>query len=208
VADLPFPIPEGLRAAMAGYADAEGKIPRTLDRLGQLADHDVVVLDGDGAMRRRQLADLGARVTPSGPGLPDASADAVVSFWSAFRPSSDGSAGNAEADLTEADRLLRPDGRLLVVHDYGRDDLSRVLPEERAQSLIAWSRRDGWFPRHGFRIHVIHAFWTFPDLARMWSTVDALFGPDARRLLGDLHRPRLSWKVVVYDRLRGGATPA
>ena len=43
--------------------------------------------------------------------------------------------------LAEVDRVLRPDGRLLVVQDYGRDDVCRLrgeLPE-----YGAWSRRDG-----------------------------------------------------------------
>jgi hypothetical protein len=215
VADFPFPVPAALRDDVSRYVDLEGKIPTALDRLGHLADQDVVVLEeGDGArdgVRVRQLQDIGARVTvarraPSATGLPAQSADAVVSFWSAFRPST-GASVDAEADLAEADRVLRPGGRLLVVHDYARDDLSRVLPPERSAAAVAWSRRDGWFAAHGFRIHVIHAFWTFPDLARLGGTVEALFGRDARRLPGDLHRPRLSWKVVVYDRLRGGAAP-
>jgi hypothetical protein len=215
VADFPFAVPAALRDDVSRYVDVEGKIPTALERLGHLADQDVVVLEGsDGVpdgVRVRQLQDLGARVTvargaPSATGLRAPSADAVVSFWSAFRPSTGGSL-DAEADLAEADRILRPGGRLLVVHDYARDDLSRVLPPERSAAAVAWSRRDGWFSAHGFRIHVIHAFWTFPDLAHLDATVEALFGRDARRLLGDLHRPRLSWKVVVYDRLRGGAAP-
>lgn len=205
VPDLPFPVPEALRGEVEGYADAEGKLPRAIERLGQVSGRDVVLWDGDGGWRARQLVALGARVTPMASGLRDESADAVVSFWSAFRPSTDGGASDAPAELAEADRILRPGGRLLAVHEYARDDLAVLLPPERSVPLLAWSRRDGWFLRHGFKIHVIHAFWTFPDLDRLKDTVSTLFGEEARRLLGDLHRPRLSWKIVVYHRLRGGA---
>ena len=211
VADFPFPIPAALRSEISDYADPEGKIPRALDRLAEVAGRDVVLLDADQGLRARQLAAVGARVRSLRGGLTeaaDASADVVVSFWSAFRPSGGGPSDVAALELSEADRVLRPGGRLLVVHDYARDDVSRLMPHERSAALVEWSRRDGWFAAHGFRIHVIHALWTFPDMARLTSTVEMLFGSEAPRLVGDLHRPRLTWKVVVYDRIRGGAAAA
>jgi hypothetical protein len=128
-------------------------------------------------------------------GLAEGSADAVVSFWSAFR-------GGTLAEVAEAERVLRPDGRLLVVHEYARDDLARLWPAERSSELVAWSRRDGWFLGHDFKIRVIHAFWTFPDLVTLREMGEALFGPAVGPLLADLRRPRLSWKLVVYHRTR------
>src|SRR4029078_13095460 len=81
---------------------------------------DVVVLDG-GPDELARYADADARVTAiSGPApwtLPDASADVSRSVRVGFR-------GVTANDLAEADRILRPGGRLLVVHDYGRDDVS------------------------------------------------------------------------------------
>ena len=59
--------------------------------------------------------------------------------------------------------LLRDGGRLLVVHDYGRDDVSRLRPADLPE-YTSWSRRDGWFLRNGFRVRVIHAWWTFESL--------------------------------------------
>jgi hypothetical protein len=236
VADFPFVIPEAMRAELAASIDAEEKLPRALDRLGGLAGRDVVLLDADRGFRGRQLAAMGARVialaassgvgtarrgveggsakidvrpgTATASGLPDGSADAVVSFWSAFRPAASGASARADAELAEADRILRPDGRLLVVHDYGRDDLSTLLPPERSAELVAWSRRDGWFLANRFRIHVVHAFITFPDVDRLRESIGAVFGAAARGLVADVRRPRLSWKVVVYERLRGGVAPA
>lgn len=225
VADLPFAVPGPLRRRVLRCADVEGKLPRALDALGPIADRDVLLHDADGGWRARQLAESGARVValvPNGAsaelgrtlgqwtgagsvtvaagtalatGRPDASADVVVSFWSAFR-------GGADAEVAEADRVLRPGGRLLVVHDYGRDDLSRYQPDARSQELVAWSRRDGWFLTHGFKVRVIHAFWTFTDVAEMERTIAGVFGKDAPGPLADARRPRLSWKLVVYHRTR------
>ena len=79
------------------------------------------------------LADLGARVqheeltAPFRPSAPAGSVDVVIGLWSLFR-------GVTAADLTAADRILRPGGRLLVVHDYGRDDVSRL--GEATKSLM------------------------------------------------------------------------
>ena len=126
----------------------------------------------------------------------DGSADVVVGLWSTFRaPSPD--------ELADVDRVLRPDGRLLVVQDYGRDDVSRLrgeLPE-----YGAWSRRDGLVPvRNGFRIRVIHCFWTFGSLDEARTFLGAAFGPAGEAVGRGLQRPRLTLQRGVYHRSRRG----
>lgn len=229
VADFPFPSDPSLRDRLEECIDPDGKIPRALEALGPLAGRDVVLLDADGGWRARQLVGLGARVlaltaeeadltvlsqqlraalasgmaslsagTGLATGLPDGSADAVVSFWTGFR-------GGSDEEVAEAERILRPGGRLLVVHEYARDDLSRLRPDAVAREAIAWSRRDGWFLLHGFKIRILHAWWRFPDLEAMRVLVEAVFGGVAAQSVARVSRPRLSWKVVVYhrDRLAG-----
>jgi len=182
--------------------DREAKIDRALEALGPLAGADVVVVDGGPAELARRTA--GSRVTSvtgmTGTGsledLPDESADAVVSTWAAFR-------GVDARDVAVADRVLRPAGRLLVVHDYGRDDVSRLrgdLPE-----YGTWSRRDGPFLANGFRVRVIHCFWTFDTLDEATAFLGEAFGAEGTALAAGLKRPRLSWNVAVYHRSRGGA---
>jgi SAM-dependent methyltransferase len=202
VADLPFDLDPALGARLARVLDREGKIPRALDALGPVADRDVVLVDGADGLRAGQLRDLGARVTLVSSGGEDAfraaddSADALVACWSAFR-------GDDPAQLAEAIRILRPGGRLLVVHDYGRDDVSRLRgdrPEYRA-----WSRRDGPFLGKGFRVRVIHCFWTFESAAEAVDLLGEVFGPPGTELGSSLARPRLSYNVAVYHRTLGAA---
>jgi hypothetical protein len=218
-------LPEQVLSRVEPYIDVEGKLPRTLEALGPIGGREVVLVGAAGRWQARQLLGAGARVVAVAPldraevlrrelspeiatgavtvsagmpvetGLADGSADAVISFWSAFR-------GGSLAEVAEAERILRPGGRLLVVHEYARDDLARLWPAERSNELVAWSRRDGWFLGHDFKVRVVHAFWTFPDLDTLREIGEAVFGSGAAPLLADLRRPRLSWKLVVYHRTR------
>ena len=204
MADLPIDLAPGLSERLARALDVEGKIPRALEVLGPVGGRDVVLVDGAGGIRARQLKDLGARVTlldSSGPApfdTPDRSADVMVAYWSAFR-------GAAPDQIVQAERILRPGGRLLVIHDYGRDDISGLrgdLPE-----YGPWSRRDGPFLSHGFKIRVVHCWWTFDSVDDARDFLDASFGEAGRALGGRLTRPRLSYNVAVYHRTMG-QTPA
>lgn len=211
MADLPFTpaVPE-LAARLAACLDVEEKIPRAIDALGPIVDRDVVLVDGDGGRRAAQLVELGARVRALPTTAPDAplaaadgSADVVVGYWSAFRMSNGGS--QLATEMTDVDRVLRPGGRLLVVHDYGRDDVSRLrgeLPE-----YGSWSRRDGWYMRNGFRIRVVHCFWTFDTIEEARAFLGEVFGETGNRVGETLKRPRLSYNVAIYHRTRGGAEP-
>jgi hypothetical protein len=233
VADLPVDLAEEVAARLLRSFDVEGKIQRALEALGPLGGRDVVLVDGARGVRARELAALGARLTvverpgrlagletalagtddvrvsagsPAALGLPGDSADAIVGYWTAFRAPS-------PAEVAEADRVLRSGGRLLVVHDYGRDDVSRVrgdLPE-----YSTWGRRDGWYLQNGFRMRVIHAFWTFESQVEARRLLIDAFGEAGAAVADTLKRPRLSYNVAIYHRSRpdrakdevGGAGP-
>ncbi len=200
MADLPIDLETGLSEHLARILDVEGKIPRAIETLGPVEGRDVVVVDGSAGLRARQLTERGARVTlvdSSGPApfdAPDGSADVVVGLWSAFR------GGDSDA-IEQAGRLLRPGGRLLVIHDYGRDDVAELRGERPEYG--PWTRRDGPFLAAGFKIRVVHCWWTFPSLEDAQTFLDAAFGEDGRRLAGRLTRPRLSYNVAVYHRTLG-----
>lgn len=203
VSDLPFHLHPGPAAVLATALDRERKIERALEALGPIGGRDVVIIGAGPDEVARRMAD-GARVTVVGAILDDdaralatGSADAIISAWSAFR-------GVDQADLAAADRILRPGGRLLVIHDYGRDDVSRLrgdLPE-----YGAWSRRSGPFLSNGFRVRVIHCFWTFDTIDEARSLLGEAFGAEGAALAEGLKRPRLSYNVAIYHRTRGAMT--
>jgi SAM-dependent methyltransferase len=205
VADLPFLLPAPHAERLSAVADVEGKIVRALEALGPLGGRDVLVLDLPDGVLLDRLAAAGivpARMPLAAPlrlDAPDGSYDAIISLWTGFR-------GVDPAELAEVDRVLRPGGRLLVVHDYGRDAVSALRPAD-APEYGSWSRRDGPFLRGGFKLRVIHAFWTFATLDDARSLLTEAFGDRGERAAEGLKRPRLSWNVAVYHRPRGGIEP-
>lgn len=183
--------------------DREAKIPLALDALGPIAGRDVVVLDDTDRPLADRLAAAGAWVTRidlSDLATPDdaraASADVLVVAWSAFR-------GPSTGDLAAAQALLRPGGRLLVVHDYGRDDVSRLYGPRPEYG--DWSRRDGPFIGNGFKIRVVHSWWTFDSLEDARDCLADGFGAAGELVAAALTRPRLSYNVAVYHRSFGAA---
>jgi hypothetical protein len=205
VSDLPVALPDPLSRRLAAALDVEGKIPRALDALGPLADRDVAWVGNETGKLADGLNALGARVRPVALGktagrarTPKPWADALVSAWSAFR-------GFDPVEMAETDRIVRVGGRLLIVHDYGRDDVSRLNAggEERPEYGL-WSRRDGPFLANDFKVRVVHCWWTFDSVDAARAFLGEAFGEVGRDFGEALTRPRLSYNVAIYHRTIGG----
>jgi hypothetical protein len=192
-------LPSELERSLVRALDRAGKLVAALDALGPIADRDVLVIDASGGPIIEGLVAAGARLTsvqaqtPFRLDAPDASADVVVGLWSAFR-------GVDRAEVAEVDRVLRPGGRQLAVHEYGRDDVSRLYGERPEYG--DWSRRTGPFLSSGFRVRVVHCFWEFDSLEETARFLVAAFGAAGSSVAASLKRPRLSWNVAVYHRSR------
>jgi hypothetical protein len=204
VATLPLALPGTFGEQLARIVDVEGKLPRAIDALAPVTGRDVILLASDDGRCAAQLTELGARVTAidrlDSADVAAASADIVVSLGAAFRGPD---TADLVADTAAADRLLRPAGRLVVIHEYGRDDVSRLRGDLPEYGL--WTRRDGPFLRGGFRIRVLHCWWTFGSLEEAAGFLAGAFGAIGEDVAAGLHRPRLSYNVALYHRERPAA---
>jgi hypothetical protein len=195
-----------LEEAFLRVVDSEGKLTAALEDLGPVAGRDVVLLDAGRGFRERQLSEIGARVTPVAfpdsldepavlaqlAELPAAGADTVVVPWSEM-------ATPGSPFLIAAERLLRPCGRLLLVHDYGRDDVWSLWPHLHARQ-VEWSMRRGPFLGAGYRVRVIHCWWTFESMEAARELLEAGFGALGVELADRMKRPRLEYQIAIYHR--------
>jgi hypothetical protein len=199
VSDLPVPLSPELAARLAAAFDPEAKIVRGLEALGPVAGRDVLLIDAEHSSIGRGLTELGARLRhvplsdPLRLDVSEESMDVVVGLWSAFR-------GVDVSEMAEVDRVLRTDGRLLVVHDYGRDDVSKILGERPEYG--PWSRRDGPFLSGGFRVRVLHCWWSFESPEATTAFLTDAFGEAGAAAAVVLKRPRVAYNVAIYHRGR------
>jgi len=198
-----------LRDRLDAAIDREAKIPRALESLGPIAGRRVVLLDAEDGLRSTQLLALGGRVTAVAAGelasVPASSADVVVALWSAIRPGEEPAAGQ----VAEVMRILDPAGRMLVVHDYGRDDVAALLGSAaREAQLVGWSHRQGPFLANGFKVRVLHCWWSWDTIEDAVELLRDAFGSSGTALGETMRRPRLSYKVAVYHRAHETAPTA
>ncbi len=188
--------------------DVERKVLAALEALGPVVDRDVVVLDAGSGSLARRLEEMGARVDAFRFPLSDGDsarlaawagqADTVIVPWSEL-------ACPGSTFIAESSTLLKPCGRLLILHDYGRDDVWGLFPDRRERA-VAWSHRRGPFLGDGFRIRVVHSWWTFDSVEQARGLLGSAFGQNGITVAAGLKKPRMEYAVAIYHR-SAPATP-
>ena len=103
--------------------------------------------------------------------------------------------------VTEAMRVIRPGGRLIVIGYYGRDDVAALLePEVVAHAREATQRRTGWWLRNGFKIKVVHARLDLGDPRTAHELLPRLYGDRGRAFLMGPHPSSLRLNLGLYHR--------
>ena len=101
--------------------------------------------------------------------------------------------------IAEARRVLRPNGRLIVLGYYGRDDLGALLdPEVVERARDATQRRSGWWLQHGFKIKVVHSRIDLLDDATAAELLPRLYGERGRTFLAGPHPLSLRLRLGLY----------
>ncbi len=209
--DAPFNLADGrLQARLLACVDVEDKIPRTLATLGSMAGRRTLLLGArPGSFRARQLDLLGADVVPwpdlIGPAPSEEPFEVAVAWWDGF----EGGGADPAAPLASVQQVLAPGARLLVVQDYGRDEVSPLYADPaRDARLQAWSQRDGPVLGAGFKVRTLHCRWTFPDLPAAADLLHRAFPATGAAIAARMKRPRLDYRVAVYHRIVGNRRAA
>ena len=186
--------------------DREAKIPAALDALGSLSGSRLLLVRRDPPFALALIDRLTVAATVDSlpaPSVSDGSVDAIVAWFDGIAPVADDGAP-AQAEVDDAERILAPGGRLLVVHDYGRAELPPLEADAEAEARrIDWSRPKGWFLTRGFKVRVLHCWLTFDSMDDAAAVLGRAFDREPASVEAELRRPRVEWKVAVYHRTMG-----
>ena len=211
-----------LQVRLSRAIDAEGKVARAVAELASVPGRRVVLVGASPRGRlARALRQAGAAQVTTRPSLERPSGgmgrrrgpriarpfDVLVASYCGFDEA--GGPGLADALLTLAQAELVPEGRVVAVQAYGRDDVSRLLADPvRERRQVGWNHRRGPLLTSGWRVRTLHCWWRFGSLdAARRFLVRAFPGPGAV-VAAELRRPRLSYKVGVFHRSLAGAEAA
>jgi SAM-dependent methyltransferase len=219
---IPFWGPEQLElfGLMTQAIDPEGRIPAAMQATAPIEGR--VLLDvgagvGDRTIRYaplvarvyalepdpKALPILRGRIKSSGatnvtvtPGsaaaipLEDNSADVAYATWAYFF------GPGSEPGLREVERVIRPGGDIVIVQNYGQDELSSFWTADESQ-CEAWPP---WFAEQGFACEVVDTVWRFRTIDEALAVLEFLWGKRARTYALEVDKAEFGYKVAIYHR--------
>jgi SAM-dependent methyltransferase len=122
--------------------------------------------------------------------LDDDSLDVAYATWAYFF------GPGSEPGLREVERVIRPGGDILVVQNYGHDELACIWTPSEAE-CETWPT---WFEEQGFRCQVVDTFWRFDGPDEALAVLEFLWGERARAYVLETGKTQFGYKVAVYHR--------
>jgi ubiquinone/menaquinone biosynthesis C-methylase UbiE len=122
--------------------------------------------------------------------LADHSVDVAYATWAYFF------GPGSEPGLREVERVVRPGGDVVVVQNYGHDELSRFWAAQEAE-CESWPP---WFAQHGFACQVVDTVWRFRHPDEALAVLGYLWGQPARAYVQENDRLEFGYRVAIYHR--------
>ena len=123
--------------------------------------------------------------------LEDGAVDVAYATWAYFF------GPGSEAGLREVERVVHPGGHIVVVQNYGRDELSQLWPPNEAE-CETWPP---WFQEQGFACQVVDTVWRFRTIDEALAVLEFLWGEGARTHVLQQEKTEFGYKVAVYHRV-------
>jgi ubiquinone/menaquinone biosynthesis C-methylase UbiE len=122
--------------------------------------------------------------------LEDTSVDVAYATWACFF------GPGSEAGLHEVERVVRSGGDIVVVQNYGHDELAAFWPSSEAE-CETWPP---WFEEQGFACQVVDTVWRFQTIDEALAVLEFLWGERARDYVLAQDKVEFGYKVAVYHR--------
>jgi ubiquinone/menaquinone biosynthesis C-methylase UbiE len=120
--------------------------------------------------------------------MEDSSTDVVYATWAYFF------GPGSEPGLREVERVVRPGGDIVVVQNYGHDELS-LFWSSKENECETWPT---WFNARGFSCQVIDTIWRFRTQDETLAVLEFLWGERARSYVLKNEALAFNYRVAIY----------